>query len=60
VLVVDVDIHYYHGNDEADRVVVVVAAADMRTAANADDMDVGIYRYLLDYLVVVHLVQTEY
>jgi hypothetical protein len=56
VLVVDVHIHYYHGNDEADRVVVVVAAADMEIVANLNAVDVRVFQYLLDYFVVLHLV----
>jgi hypothetical protein len=55
VIVVDVHIHYYHGNDEVDRVVVV--AADMKMAAIVDNSDVKLFQYLLDYLVVIHLVQ---
>jgi hypothetical protein len=57
VFVVDVHIHYYHENDEADRVVVVVAAGDIGIVTIVDDRDVRISQYLLDYLVVVHLVQ---
>jgi hypothetical protein len=63
VFVVDVHIHYNHENDGVDRVVVVVvvaaaaAAADMGIAAIVNDRDVRIFQYLLDYLVLVHLVQ---
>jgi response regulator of citrate/malate metabolism len=56
VIVVDVHIQYYHENDEVDKV-VVAAAADIEIGEIENDMDVGISQYLLDYLVVVHLVQ---